>query len=165
MEDKSAKRFSFNNFFQNSIMFMDRRQVLPMFSTDGGYIKVLPEEFRMFCQDDLKLDSKIYLAEGTQILYERVSSEPLNNDGNTSTGNDTHTMVGNGLDNGNHNLTKKLSQYDVESSCLYLHSNFAKQFLDKDRKRYFITNETCRRWPCRIRWTGRTCYECYITCG
>jgi len=49
---------------------------------------------------------KIYLAEGTQILYERVSSEPLNNDGNTSTGN------------GNHNLTKKLSQYDVESSCL-----------------------------------------------
>ncbi|QCE04197.1 hypothetical protein DEO72_LG8g2230 [Vigna unguiculata] len=114
---------------------------------------VLPEEFRMFYQDDLKLDSKIYLAEGTQILYERVSSEPLNNDGNTSTGN------------GNHNLTKKLSQYDVESSCLYLHSNFAKQFLDKDRKRYFITNETCRRWSCRIRWTGRTCYECYITCG
>ena len=27
MEDKGAKRFSFNNFFQNSIMFMDRRQV------------------------------------------------------------------------------------------------------------------------------------------
>jgi len=27
MEDKSAKRFSFNNFFQNFIMFMDRRQV------------------------------------------------------------------------------------------------------------------------------------------
>jgi len=49
---------------------------------------------------------KIYLAEGTQILYERVSSEPLNNDGNTSTAN------------ANHNLTKKLSQYDVESSCL-----------------------------------------------
>ncbi|QCD99152.1 hypothetical protein DEO72_LG7g433 [Vigna unguiculata] len=109
--------------------------------------------------------SKIFLAEGTQILYERVSSELLSNDGNTSTGNDTHTVVGNGLDNGNHNLTKKLTQYDVESSCLYLHSNFAKQFLDKDRKRYFITNETCRRWPCRIRWTGRTCYECYITCG
>ncbi|QCD94603.1 hypothetical protein DEO72_LG5g2688 [Vigna unguiculata] len=222
MEDKGAKRFSFNNFFQNSIMFMDRRQEFldfdegfflewadtlvigtnffsdprgnvfniefeerlladrklrvfdvhwkevryPAVGNSGGSRKlcklscsprffqcfrlmvdtsklfiVLPEEFRMFCQDDLKLDSK------------RVSSEPLNNDGNTSTGN------------GNHNLTKKLSQYDVESSCLYLHSNFAKQFLDKDRKRYFITNETCRRWPCRIRWTGRTCYECYITCG
>ena len=135
---------------------------------------VLVEEFRMFCQDDLKLDSKvelydplykkfeffvdinidgcfvlfslaeffkyyglnnnyyvhfsyignniflykIFLAERTQILYERVSSDLLNNDGNTSTGNDTHPVFGNGLDNGNHNLTKKLTQYDVEASCL-----------------------------------------------
>ena len=47
----------------------------------------------------------------------------------------------------------------------YLNSNFAGQFLDKSHKNYLLTNETGIYWPCSIRWTGRSNFECYLTCG
>jgi len=47
----------------------------------------------------------------------------------------------------------------------YLNSNFAGQFLDKSRKSYLLTNETVIYWPCSIRWTRRSNFECYLTCG
>jgi len=68
---------------------------------------------------------KILLAEGIEIVYERVSVDVLNNDGNASIGNDgdavidnASTVIGDGLHNGQDNLTNKLTEYDIQTSCL-----------------------------------------------
>jgi len=147
---------------------------------DQPYV-LLPGEFQIFCEHDLKLDSKvelydsiykklelfvdinvddylvlfsftdflkyydlninvylhlnyignkvflhkIFLAEGTKIVYERVLVDLLNNDGNTSIANDgdvvfenSGAVIGDGLHNGQDNLTRKLIEYDVQASCL-----------------------------------------------
>ncbi|QCD95973.1 hypothetical protein DEO72_LG6g671 [Vigna unguiculata] len=78
---------------------------------------------------------------------------------------DVSAIVDNASPISDDGVVEYLTHYDVRSSCLYLNSNFAGQFLDKSRKSYLLINETAIYWPCSIRWTGRSNFECYLTCG
>ncbi|QCD96960.1 hypothetical protein DEO72_LG6g1670 [Vigna unguiculata] len=60
---------------------------------------------------------------------------------------------------------KILSPYDVRSSSLYRDAKFVKEGLVKGRKNYVLTNSHSQYWNCKIRWTGRSSFECYLTCG
>ncbi|QCD94579.1 hypothetical protein DEO72_LG5g2664 [Vigna unguiculata] len=60
---------------------------------------------------------------------------------------------------------KILSPYDVRSSSLYLDAKFVKEGLVKGRKNYVLTNGHSQYWNCKIRWTGRSSFKCYLTCG
>ncbi|QCD92702.1 hypothetical protein DEO72_LG5g770 [Vigna unguiculata] len=107
---------------------------------------------------------KIYFADGVEMIYERELVSGLNNDSGGIVNNvdvvNPHDFL-----NSHHGLVKKLTKYAVQTSSLYLHSNFARQFLENGRRRYFITISTPKFWPCRIRWTRRSSFECYMTCG
>ncbi|QCE13903.1 hypothetical protein DEO72_LG11g901 [Vigna unguiculata] len=54
---------------------------------------------------------------------------------------------------------KILSSYD------YLNAKFVKEGLVKGRKNYVLTNDHSQYWNCKIRWTDRSSFECYLTCG
>ncbi|QCE14196.1 hypothetical protein DEO72_LG11g1195 [Vigna unguiculata] len=47
----------------------------------------------------------------------------------------------------------------------YLDAKFVKEGLVKGRKNYVLTNGHSQFWNCKIRWTGRSSFECYLTCG
>jgi len=40
-----------------------------------------------------------------------------------------------------------------------------KKGLVKGRKNYVLTNGQSQYWNCKIRWTGKSSFECYLTCG
>ncbi|QCD86275.1 hypothetical protein DEO72_LG3g796 [Vigna unguiculata] len=122
----------------------------------------------LYCGDRyfrVKLElSKIYFADEVEMIYEGESVGGLNNDSGGIVNNvgavNPHDFL-----NSHDGLVKKLTKYDVQTSSLYLHLDFARQFLEKGRRRYFITISTSKFSPCKIRWTRRSSFECYMTCG
>ncbi|QCD96961.1 hypothetical protein DEO72_LG6g1671 [Vigna unguiculata] len=92
---------------------------------------------------------RIFLVEGVEIDYSR----------------DLQAGGSNQLEVGSVDCEKILSSYDVRSSSLYLDSKFVKEGLVKGRKNYVLTNGHAQFWNCKIRWTCRSSFECYLTCG
>ncbi|QCE10715.1 hypothetical protein DEO72_LG10g1946 [Vigna unguiculata] len=92
---------------------------------------------------------RIFSAEGVEMDYNRDSGNAANNQVPVAAPD----------------FEKVLSNYDVKASSLYLNSKFAKECLIKGRKSYTLTNGQSQFWDCKIRWTGRSSYECYLTCG
>ncbi|QCE03286.1 hypothetical protein DEO72_LG8g1310 [Vigna unguiculata] len=131
---------------------------------------ILLDEFQMFSQDELKLDRKVELYDplrkkfelsvdttdvGTIVLFglaeflkDSVSENDIQHgavnepDGSAILDNaGVSAIAHNASPISDDGLVKYLTRYDVRSSCLYLNSNFAGQFLDKSCKSYLLTNE------------------------
>ncbi|QCD86448.1 hypothetical protein DEO72_LG3g971 [Vigna unguiculata] len=139
----------------------------------------VPDYFQIFCRDKLAFHYAIKLYDPLSKMFEiyvdtdenlrmvlfgfsRIfSAEGVEMDYNRNSGSAANTQVPVAAPN----FEKELSNYDVKASSLYLDSKFAKECLIKGRKSYRLTNDQAQFWDCKIRWTGRSSYECYLTCG
>ncbi|QCE07117.1 hypothetical protein DEO72_LG9g2133 [Vigna unguiculata] len=61
--------------------------------------------------------------------------------------------------------TKNLTDYDVNSSSLYLDSEFASKALVKNRKNHELRNRNGGSWSCTVRWAKKRTHECFLSCG
>ncbi|QCD93287.1 hypothetical protein DEO72_LG5g1359 [Vigna unguiculata] len=97
----------------------------------------------------MRVEGWIFSVEGVEIDYSR----------------DLQAGGSNQVEVGSVDCEKILSSYDVRSSSLYLDAKFVKECLVKGRKNYVLTNGHSQFSNCKIRWTGRSSFECYLTYG
>ncbi|QCE15412.1 hypothetical protein DEO72_LG11g2423 [Vigna unguiculata] len=139
----------------------------------------VPDYFQIFCRDKLAFNYAIKLYDPLSKMFEiyvdtdeslrmvlfgfsRIfSAEGVEMNYNRDSGSAANTQVPVAAPD----FEKVLTNYDVKASSLYLDSKFAKECLIKGRKSYRLTNDQSEFWDCKIRWTGRSSYECYLTCG
>ncbi|QCD96823.1 hypothetical protein DEO72_LG6g1533 [Vigna unguiculata] len=139
----------------------------------------VPDYFQIFCRDKLAFNYAVKLYDPLSKMFEIyvdtdeslrmvlfgfnriLSAEGVEMDYNRDSGSAANTQVPVVAPD----FEKVLSNYDVKASSLYLDSKFAKECWIKGRKSYRLTNDQSQFWDCKIRWTGRSSYECYLTCG
>ncbi|QCD93265.1 hypothetical protein DEO72_LG5g1337 [Vigna unguiculata] len=136
---------------------------------------LLPNEFQMFSQDELKLDRKVELYDPVRKKFELFVDT-------TDVGNILlfglaefmkyyrDFVSGNDIEHGlvNESVVSGIldnADFSVIPDNVSHISDDRLTVLDKSRKRYLLTNETAIYWPCSIRWTGRSNFECYLVCG
>ncbi|QCD82702.1 hypothetical protein DEO72_LG2g3042 [Vigna unguiculata] len=165
----SSRPISFTNFYQNSVMVMEPAELLI----------TLPDYFQIFCQDKLAFNYAVKLYDPLSKMFEiyvdtdeslrmvlfgfsRIfSTEGIEMDYNRNSANASNTQVPVVVAD----FEKVLSNYDVKVSSLYLDSKFVKECLIKGCKSYTLMNGQSQFWNCKIRWTDRSSYECYLSCG
>ncbi|QCE03700.1 hypothetical protein DEO72_LG8g1725 [Vigna unguiculata] len=139
----------------------------------------VPDYFQIFCRDKLAFNYAVKLYDPLSKMFEIyvdtdeslrmglfgfsriLSAEGVEMDYNRDSGSAANTQVPVVAPD----FEKVLSNYDVNASSLYLDSKFATECWIKGRKSYRLTNDQSEFWDCKIRWTGRSSYECYLTCG
>ncbi|QCD78865.1 hypothetical protein DEO72_LG1g2501 [Vigna unguiculata] len=168
----SSRPISFTKSYQNSVMVMEPSEECLEFEEGfydqwGKLLDKLLFNYAVKLYDPLSEMFEIYVDTDESLRmvlfgFSRIfSAEGIEMDYNINLANASNTQVPVVVAD----FEKVLSNYDVKASSLYLDSKFVKECLMKGRKTYTLTNGQSQFWNCKIRWTGRSSYECYLTCG